>query len=80
MIDERGNGNSADIRRHIDDLIRIMSDQNADQVLVGQCLEHLHAVLETLGEQPTARWLRKRLRERDGDTTHLAERDDSDDK
>lgn len=65
MTDDQGIGDGADLRRHIHDLIGTLADRNADRQLVDDCLEHLHAMLETLGERPTATMLRECAQEAD---------------
>lgn len=65
MVLDRGRGDQMDVRRHVDDLVRTLKDQNADVALMRQCLEHLSTILETLGERPAAMSIRKELEDRD---------------
>lgn len=69
---DQGNGVSEHVRQHIGDLIKTMTDQNADRALVGHCLEHLHMVLETLGERPAAKSLLEQLEDGDGTDIDLS--------
>ena len=61
MTDDRLHGKLANTERSIDDLIKTLTDRNADHVLVRQCMEHLHGILELLGERPTTRLLCKKM-------------------
>lgn len=63
MADDQGISDAADLRRHISELIGVLADQNADRRLVEECLDHLHAMLETLGERPIAMMLRECVKE-----------------
>lgn len=61
MTSDRGSADKTNVRRHVCDLVRTLTDKNADRVLVEQCLEHLAMILETLGERSAAMSVRKEL-------------------
>ena len=47
--EEAGTGQT-DVERHIDDLVRVLKDRNADPCAAARCLRHLAVMLETLGD------------------------------
>ena len=46
------------IRPHIDDLVHVLKDKNADPEAVSRCLQHLADVLEALGNSKDSELLR----------------------
>ncbi len=68
MTDDQHHGELASTRQHIEDLIKTLADRNADRTLIWQCLEHLHATLDVLGERPAANLLLERM-EKDARTS-----------
>jgi len=65
VTSDRGSADKANVRRHVCNLVRTLTDKNADRVLVQQCLEHLAMIFETLGERSAAMLVRKELEGRD---------------
>ncbi len=65
MTSDRESADKTNVRRHVCDIVRTLTDKNADRVLVEQCLEHLAMILETLGERSAAMLVRKELEGRD---------------
>ena len=49
------------VNRDVDDLVQILTAQNADSRIVTRCLQHLVIMLETLGESAASALVRKHL-------------------